>query len=205
MAHRGDIRIGVSGWTYRPWRGTFYPNGLPQKDELRHAASAFNSIEINGSFYGLQRPASFAAWDAATPEDFVFAIKGSRYLTHMLKLRNAEVPLANFLASGPLRLGDKLGPILWQFPERFRFDPDRLEAFFELLPRTGREAAALADRHDSRMKYGVFAEANGVRTSATPSRSVTKASVTRRSSGCSRNTGLRSSAPTPSTGRCSWT
>jgi uncharacterized protein YecE (DUF72 family) len=162
MARPRDIRIGVSGWTYRPWRGNFYPKGLAQKNELRHVAHTFNAIEINGSFYSLQRPSSYATWDAATPEGFVFAVKGSRYLTHMLKLKNAEVPLANFFASGPLRLGEKLGPILWQFPESFRFDLDRLEAFFELLPRAGGEAAALASRHDSRMKHGVFTNPNGV-------------------------------------------
>jgi uncharacterized protein YecE (DUF72 family) len=159
---RGDLRIGISGWTYPAWRGNFYPSGLRKKDELAYASRRYNSIEINGTHYSLQRPSHFALWDAATPPDFVFAIKGSRYITHMLKLRNVEVPLANFFASGPLRLGCKLGPVLWQFPERFGFEPERLERFFELLPRTGGEAAALARRHDGRVKHGAFLDANGV-------------------------------------------
>jgi uncharacterized protein YecE (DUF72 family) len=150
MKH-GDIRIGVSGWTYRPWRGRFYPKDLPHRRELAYCASSFNSIEVNGSFYSLQRPSSYAAWTAATPDDFVFALKGSRYITHMLKLTKVEVPLANFFASGPLLLGNKLGPILWQFPPRFRYDRERLEAFFELLPRDMDEAARLARRHDQRL------------------------------------------------------
>ena len=152
MAKLRDIRIGVSGWTYSPWRGTFYPSGLGQKRELNYAARQFNALEINGTFYGMQVPQSFAKWEASTPTDFIFAVKGSRYLTHMLKLTNPEKPLANFFASGPLALGRKLGPILWQFPERFRFDPDRLEAFLALLPRTHSEAALLASRHDERLR-----------------------------------------------------
>ena len=142
-------------WTYRAWRGNFYPDGLPQKHELAYAARRFNSIEINGTHYSLQRPSSFALWDSVTPRNFMFSLKGSRYITHMLKLRGVEIPLANFFASGPLRLGPKLGPILWQFPQRFGFEPDRLERFFEKLPRTGIEAAELAARHDGRMKHGV--------------------------------------------------
>ena len=147
-----DVRIGISGWTYKPWRGTFYPEGLPQKKELAHAASIFRSIEINGTFYSMQRGESFAAWADATPDDFVFAVKGPRYLTHMLKLRNAEAPLGNFFASGPLRLGAKLGPILWQFPPNFRFNPEKLETFFRLLPRDTEQAAACGRHHDHRLK-----------------------------------------------------
>jgi uncharacterized protein YecE (DUF72 family) len=152
MAERADIRIGVSGWTYTPWRGNFYPTGLRQKDELSYAASQFNALEINGTFYGMQVPQSFARWAAAVPDDFVFAVKGPRFLTHMLKLTRIEAPLANFFASGPLALGHKLGPILWQFPERFGFDPDRLLPFFEMLPRTHSAAARLAARHDHRLR-----------------------------------------------------
>jgi uncharacterized protein YecE (DUF72 family) len=152
MAERADIRIGVSGWTYTPWRGNFYPTGLRQKDELSYAASQFNALEINGTFYGMQVPQSFARWAAAVPDDFVFAVKGPRFLTHMLKLTRIEAPLANFFASGPLALGHKLGPILWQFPERFGFDPDRLLPFFEMLPRTHSAAAQLAARHDHRLR-----------------------------------------------------
>ena len=152
VVERGDIRIGVSGWTYKPWRGQFYPPGLAQKRELGFAASQFNSLEINGTFYGMQTPKAFRSWAAAVPQGFVFAVKGPRYLTHMLKLKNPEAPLANFFASGPLALVDRLGPVLWQFPERFRFNPERIEAFFRLLPRNSKEAAAVAHRHDQRLK-----------------------------------------------------
>jgi uncharacterized protein YecE (DUF72 family) len=158
MAERADIRIGVSGWTYTPWRGNFYPTGLRQKDELSYAASQFNALEINGTFYGMQVPQSFARWAAAVPDDFVFAVKGPRFLTHMLKLTRIEAPLANFFASGPLALGHKLGPILWQFPERFGFDPDRLLPFFEMLPRTHSAAAQLAARHDHRLRAAAHLE-----------------------------------------------
>ena len=156
MARHGDIRIGVSGWTYTPWRGNFYPKGLAQKRELDFASRQFNALEINGTFYGLQVPRSFQTWAAATPENFVFAVKGSRYLTHMLKLTQPEIPLANFFASGPLALGSKLGPILWQFPASFAFESSRLEAFFALVPRTHREAAALAARHDERLRAPAY-------------------------------------------------
>lgn len=151
MAKPGTVRIGISGWTYAPWRGTFYPKGLAQKNELAYAAAQFASIEINGTFYGLQRPQSFARWRSETPDGFVFAIKGSRYITHMLKLREIETPLANFLASGPLRLGPKLGPILWQFPPRMKFDPELFRSFLALLPRDTDEARKLARRHDARL------------------------------------------------------
>ena len=139
------IRIGISGWRYKPWRGVFYPEGLPQRLELEYAARRFDSIEINGSFYSLQMPASYSAWRDATPDGFVFALKGPRYITHMLRLRDCEKALANFLASGPLRLGDRLGPVLWQLPASLRFDAGVLDA---LLPRDTGEALALARRRD---------------------------------------------------------
>src|SRR6185436_1243310 len=126
------IRVGISGWRYSPWRGVFYPAGLPQHLELEYAAQRFSSIEINGSFYSLQRPESFARWHDATPEDFVFAVKGPRFITHMLRLKEPELPLANFLASGLLNLKGKLGPILWQFPESLRYDPERFATFLAL-------------------------------------------------------------------------
>jgi uncharacterized protein YecE (DUF72 family) len=152
MRKAGDVRIGVSGWTYKPWRGAFYPAKLPHKRELAFASREMNSIEINGTFYSLQRPESFARWAEDTPDDFVFAVKGPRFITHILRLREPAAPLANFLASGVLRLGRKLGPILWQFPPNFRFeDPARLAAFFRLLPRDTIAAAALARRHDFRL------------------------------------------------------
>ena len=147
----GDVRIGISGWTYKPWRGVFYPKRLPQSQELSFAANIFRSIEINGTFYGLQRPESFAAWHAATPDDFIFAIKGPRFITHMKRLIDVETPLANFLASGALRLEQKLGPILWQFPPQMKFDPARFEAFLQLLPRDTEQARQLASKHDARL------------------------------------------------------
>ena len=117
---RATIRIGVSGWTYSPWRGHFYPKGLTQKNELAFAARQFPALEINGTFYGLQKPESFARWVETTPDEFVFSVKGSRFITHTRRLRQVEAPLANFLASGLLRLGPKLGPLLWQFPPNIR-------------------------------------------------------------------------------------
>src|ERR1700683_3934818 len=151
MPTKGDIRIGISGWNYPPWRGVFYPKGLAQKKELAYAASQFRSIEINGTFYSLQRPEYFEAWDQATPKDFIFAIKGSQYITHMRRLIDVRAALANFFASGLLRLGAKMGPVLWQFPPNFRFEAQRLEKFFKLLPRDTELAARLARRHDKRV------------------------------------------------------
>lgn len=147
----GTIRVGISGWLYPPWRGPFYPKGLPVAQELAYAARQFNSIELNGSFYRLQRPEHFQRWRDSTPEDFLFAVKGSRYITHMLKLRDVEAALANFLASGVLALGRKLGPLLWQFPPQLGFDPERFAAFLELLPGDTVQARALARRHDRRV------------------------------------------------------
>src|SRR3954471_12128623 len=112
----GAIYIGISGWRYEPWRGVFYPPGLVQARELDYASRFLPTIEINGSFYSLQRPASYAAWYAATPPGFVFAVKGPRYITHIRRLKDVAVPVANFFASGVLRLQEKLGPILWQLP-----------------------------------------------------------------------------------------
>lgn len=156
MASR--VRIGISGWNYPGWRGKFYPPKLPHKQELAFAASHFTSIEINGTFYSMQRPTSFLRWVEQTPPNFVFAIKGSRFITHMLKLRNAEQALANFFASGLLALGSKLGPILWQFPPQFAFHPERFEAFFQLLPQTTTAAAELARRHDARLAGRAYTE-----------------------------------------------
>jgi uncharacterized protein YecE (DUF72 family) len=146
-----DVRIGISGWTYAPWRGRFYPKGLGQRNELAYVAERMNSVEINGSFYSLQRRSSYETWAAAVPDDFIFSVKGGRFITHMKKLAGIETPLANFFASGVLALGPKLGPILWQLPPNLGFDADRLEAFFELLPRTTGAAAAIAVDHDQRV------------------------------------------------------
>ena len=147
----GRTLIGISGWRYEGWRGVFYPKGLAQHRELEYASRALPTIEINGTFYSLQRPECFAQWHAATPPGFIFAVKGSRYLTHMLKLNNPERPLANFFAQGIFNLKEKLGPLLWQFPPNFGFDAAKLEAFFELLPRDTEAALALARRRDERM------------------------------------------------------
>jgi uncharacterized protein YecE (DUF72 family) len=146
------IRIGISGWRYGPWRGVFYPARLPQRRELEFASRAFPSIEINGSFYSLQYPFSYEAWYRETPPDFVFAIKGGRYITHMLRLKNFETALANFLASGIFNLREKIGPFLWQFPPQFRYDEERFENFFNALPRTLAAALSIARRRDARMK-----------------------------------------------------
>jgi uncharacterized protein YecE (DUF72 family) len=146
-----DLRIGISGWRYAPWRGTFYPKGLTQARELEYAAGRLNSIEINGSFYALQKPDSYRRWAEQTPDDFVFSLKGPRFITHMKKLADVETPLANFFASGPLALGPKLGPVLWQLPPTLGFDADRLNDFLARLPRTSTAAAELAKAHDARL------------------------------------------------------
>jgi uncharacterized protein YecE (DUF72 family) len=153
-----EVRIGISGWRYAPWRGKFYPESLRQKDELAYVASKFSTVEINGTFYSLQRPESFAAWHDAVPDDFVFAVKGARYITHMLKLNEVEQPLANFFAQGVLALKAKLGPILWQLPPNFIFNPEKLATFFDLLPRSGREALALAKRHNEKVRGRTYLE-----------------------------------------------
>jgi uncharacterized protein YecE (DUF72 family) len=145
------VRIGISGWRYGPWRGAFYPRGLAQRRELEFCAQHFPTVELNGSFYSLQRPEYYEAWYRETPPGFLFSVKGSRYITHMLRLKNVEKPLANFYASGVLNLRDKLGPFLWQFPEMFHFNAERLEAFFRLLPKNTDEALSLARRRDARM------------------------------------------------------
>lgn len=149
--HAGRVRIGISGWRYAGWRGVFYPKGLQQRRELEFAANAFDTVEINGTFYSLQRAESFVAWARETPDDFVFSLKGSRYITHMRKLREVQVPLANFFASGMLGLGRKFGPLLWQFPPQMKYEQKRFAAFFRLLPRSAKAAASLARRHADRL------------------------------------------------------
>jgi len=156
MSRNGTVRIGISGWSYGGWRGTFYPRGLRQSDELSYASRQVDTIEISGTHYSLQRPDSFARWYEDTPEGFIFAVKGSRYITHLKQLHDIETPLANFFASGVLRLAEKLGPFLWQFSPRFRFDRARLEHFFSLLPKDSEAAAALAQRHDHRLADRVW-------------------------------------------------
>lgn len=158
------LRIGISGWVCPPWRGTFYPRDLAQKRELAYASRELNSIEINGSFYSLQGPSSYQAWYDATPDEFVFSVKAPRFITHMKRLRNVEAPLANFFASGPLALAEKLGPILWQLPPNFQFSAQVLEAFFEQLPRTTQAAAELAKKHDERLKGRALTQSDADRT-----------------------------------------
>jgi uncharacterized protein YecE (DUF72 family) len=139
-----DIRVGISGWRYPPWRGDFYPTGLAQRGELAYASSRLCTIEINGSFYSLQPPANWRQWRDAVPADFEFSVKGGRFITHMKRLRDPRAGLATFFASGPLLLGDRLGSLLWQLPPNFQYDAELLAAFFRELPRTEGAAAALA-------------------------------------------------------------
>jgi uncharacterized protein YecE (DUF72 family) len=150
MTAWGRIRVGTSGWQYPRWRGDFYPRGLAQKRELRYLAARLPTVEVNGTFYSLTSPAACSAWRAEVPDGFVFALKGSRYISHMLKLRHFEPALANFFASGILRLGPALGPILWQLPPQLPFEAERARAFFEALPRDIAGAERWARRHDAR-------------------------------------------------------
>ena len=158
MSGSGIVRIGISGWTYPPWRGVFFPKKLSQKRELEYAASVFRTIEINGTFYSLQRPSSYQSWADRTPEDFMFSVKAPRYITHMRRLRDVEVPLANFFASGILKLGPKLGPILWQLPPNFKYSRELIESFLELLPRNTSEAVELGKKHDRKVDGRTFLE-----------------------------------------------
>ncbi|SOZ97628.1 conserved hypothetical protein, DUF72 [Cupriavidus taiwanensis] len=148
------IRIGISGWRYAGWRGVFYPEGLAQRRELEYASRAVETIEINGSHYALQTPKSYRAWHEATPPGFVFSVKGPRYLTHMLRFRDdsALPAMANFFASGVLALEEKLGPVLWQFPPNFGFDPERMERFLALIPHDTHSARDLARQHNGNVK-----------------------------------------------------
>jgi uncharacterized protein YecE (DUF72 family) len=151
MQRHGEVRIGISGWRYRGWRGRFYPAGLAQRRELAYVGEKFGAVEINGTFYSLQRPEYFERWAQEVPDDFLFALKGSRFITHNKKLKDIEAPLANFFAQGLFNLGPKLGPFLWQFSPRFRFDAERLESFLKLLPKDTDEAVRIARLHDRRV------------------------------------------------------
>ncbi len=162
MTATGTIRIGIAGWTFEPWRGEFYPKGLPQKQELAFASAALRTIEINSTFYGTQKPASFLSWAAQAPQDFAFAVKGPQLVTHILKLRKTETPLANFLGSGPLALGARLGPFVWQLPPNLAFDAERIETFLALLPQHPDAAGKLASAHDERLKSPAFAAIDGI-------------------------------------------
>jgi uncharacterized protein YecE (DUF72 family) len=148
----GKIRIGISGWSYAEWKGEFYPDDLPNDEQLKFAAQVFDTIEINGTFYSLTDPESCRRWRDATRSGFKFAVKGSRYITHNKRLADTRSALANFFASGILELGDRLGPILWQLPGDLQFDADRLDSFLEELPRDTKSAAELARHHDGRVE-----------------------------------------------------
>jgi uncharacterized protein YecE (DUF72 family) len=153
MTARGgaEFRIGISGWRYPGWRGNFYPPKMPQRAELSYASARLNSIEINGSFYSLQKPEYYAQWYEDTPAGFLFSVKAPRYITHIRRLRDIDKPVANFLASGVFNLKEKLGPILWQFPPNFKFNPELFEAFLGGLPHDTKAALAIARKRDERM------------------------------------------------------
>ena len=148
----GSIRVGISGWSYKDWRGSFYPRDLPHDRELQYVAGKFDTVEINGTFYSLTTLDSCREWYRAAPRGFVYAVKGSRFITHNKKLADVDRALANFFASGILELREKLGPILWQLPERSRFDAERVERFLQILPRDTDAARRLASRHDDRVE-----------------------------------------------------
>jgi uncharacterized protein YecE (DUF72 family) len=147
------IRVGIGGWVFEPWRGTFYPKGLPHVRELAHASRSVTSIEINSTFYASQKPASFRRWASETPDDFVFSLKGPRYTTHRRVLAEAGPSVERFFGSGVLELKQKLGPVLWQLPPTKPFNADDFTAFLELLPRTldGR-----AIRHAVEVRHASF-------------------------------------------------
>jgi uncharacterized protein YecE (DUF72 family) len=152
-AAKPRIRVGIGGWTYEPWRGPFYPQGLAQKRELEYASSRLTSIEINGTYYGSQKPASFVKWYEETPEDFVFAVKGPRFATNRRNLGKAGVSIERFFASGVVELKEKLGPINWQFMATKKFDPEDFEAFLALLPK---EVGGRAVRHAVEVRHDSF-------------------------------------------------
>lgn len=129
------IRTGIGGWTYEPWRGSFYPDGLRQRDELAYAGSRLGAIEVSATFYRLQKPETFARWRGEVPDDFVFALKGSRYVVTRRKLAEAGEAIQRFVDQGIAELGDKLGPVLWQMPQTRTFDREDMVAFLDLLPR----------------------------------------------------------------------
>jgi uncharacterized protein YecE (DUF72 family) len=134
MAKAGVIRVGIGGWTFAPWRGVFYPEGLPQTQELHYASRQLTSIEINGTFYRSQSPATFRKWAQETPDDFIFSVKGPRFVTHRRVLAEAGESIERFLRSGVTELGSRLGPLLWQFPPTKKFDETDFAAFLECLP-----------------------------------------------------------------------
>ena len=156
---RGRSFVGISGYDYPRWRGEFYPEQIAKARWLEYASRCFNSIELNGTFYSLKSPSVFARWAEQVPDrGFVFAIKGGRFITHNLKLRNCERALGNFFASGVLAIGEKTGPFLWQLPASYHFDADRLDNFMRMLPRDSCDAEAVARDHDHRLKRGALVD-----------------------------------------------
>ncbi len=160
LARMARARIGISGYDYPRWRGVFYPRDLPKARWLEYASRRFDSIEINGTFYSLKSPAVFERWLQEIPSrGFTLALKGGRFITHNLKLRNCEAALGNFFASGVLALGRATGPFLWQLPATYGFDATRLDDFMRMLPRTSTAAEAVAARHDHRLRRGALTTA----------------------------------------------
>jgi uncharacterized protein YecE (DUF72 family) len=158
-SRHGRVFVGISGYDYKGWRGRFYPRELPARRWLEYASRQFNSIELNGTFYSLKSPAVFERWAAEVPDaDFLLAVKGGRFITHNLKLRNVEASLGNFFASGVLLLAEKTGPFLWQLPGTYRFEADRLDGFMRQLPRDSREGEAVATQHDHRLRRGAWVD-----------------------------------------------
>ncbi len=157
------IRVGVAGWTYAPWRGVFYPGDLKREQELAHAARHFRTIEIGETFHGIQRPESFETWARQVPADFAFTVLAPRDITHVRRLRDIRIPLANFLASGLLRLGLHLGPILWRLPANLRFDPVLIGSFLKMLPRDTAHAAAIGRDHDRTLRGRPYLDTDIVR------------------------------------------
>jgi uncharacterized protein YecE (DUF72 family) len=153
------IRVGIGGWVFPPWRGVFYPPGLAQARELEHASRRVTAIEINGTFYGAQKPESFRRWHDATPDDFVFSVKAPRFATHRRDLAGAGPSIDRFVGGGVLELCDKLGPILWQFPPSTRFDESDFAAFLALLPH---EVDGRALRHVVEVRHDSFVDARFV-------------------------------------------
>ena len=156
---RHSLWIGISGYDYKPWRGSFYPDDIPARRWLEYASNRFNTIELNGTFYSLKSPAVFQRWIEESPHDnFLFAVKAGRFITHNLKLRNCASAMGNFFASGILLLGEKTGPFLWQLPATYSFDAERMRSFMQTLPRSAREGEAVARQHDFRLKRGSVTE-----------------------------------------------
>ncbi len=154
--------IGISGWTFPGWKGTFYPKDLSKKNELEYASRRLNSIEVNGTFYSLQRPTTFQRWYTETPDFFQFAVKAPQYITHVRRLKEVEEPLANFFASGLFCLKEKLGPILWQFPPNVMLKDNRFEIFLKQLPQDAKSAARLARKHGEKVEGRAHTKAEGI-------------------------------------------